>query len=173
MKTRVVLLAASIAAALGTTPAIAQDHQLVFTEDSTGLSVTYDGTAVPVPPSGGTQLWLVNLQPALPGFTFPNDISWIEPENPNLFNNVAFTSAPGPVAVASDVTLAFTNPIADETAVAIGKFADGSVIYATFDDDAAAAETRSVPDTGSTLGLLALALAGLFGASRFHSRQLA
>ena len=93
----ILLLAIAIAAALVTTPAFAQTvHQLVFTEDSTGLSVTYDGTALPVTfegGTGGTQQWSVNLAN---DNLFP-DISWIEPENPNRFNNVGFTSVPGPV----------------------------------------------------------------------------
>ena len=42
-----------------------------------------------------------------------------------------------------------------------------------FFDEAARTEGSTVPDTGSTFGLLALALAGLFGARRLRSIRLA
>jgi len=44
-----------------------------------------------------------------------------------------------------------------------------NTVFATFNDNAAGSETA--PDTGSTLGLLFLALTAVFGASRFRARQ--
>jgi hypothetical protein len=170
--THVVALAIAVMAALAQPVfGIQINNQLVFTEDSTGLSVTYNGAPLIVTSlggTGGTQHWLVTTPV---GVTFTSaGVSWTEPENSSLFNNVAFTNPTASVAgptlpVASDVVLPFTTIIGDEMPFQVGHDLNGVPVMATFDDDG----EPKVPDTGSTLSLLALALAALFGASRLRS----
>jgi len=173
MKTKIILgLAIAITAALLTGPVLAQPapHQLVVTENSstsTGLTATYDGSALAVTFIGPDQ-WTVTVPSTvffIPGGAF----KWVEPENSGLGNSVVLGSPGIPrFSVTSDITTNFP-PVADESTVNIGTdSSNGAPISMTFDDDAATAE---VPDTGSTFGLLFLALIALLGASRFRSLQ--
>lgn len=163
-------------AALVTQSAVAQapaptPNQLVFTEtSSTSLSVTYDNTALVVTLSGvsGPEVaWNVML-PAGLAFTIPA-VSWIEPENQSLFNNVDFGAQP---VANSESTLPIGPIFLDESTLPVGfDPSNGASITVKFDDDGDVATT--VPDSGSTFGLLVLALAALFGASRLRSIRLA
>jgi hypothetical protein len=103
---------------------------------------------------------------------FTNGAAWTEPENSGLSNTFGIGFAPI-VIVGSEVSpsnFPGVVPVADGMPVQIGTNSNGVPIIATFHDNAAAVEA---PDTGSTLGLLFLALMGLFGASRLRSLRLA
>ena len=112
----------------------------------------------------------------LPAGFLSNDVGgllqWTEPENSNLANQVSFGSeiTRGGFVV-SDQSILNQFPLnADGTSIEVGT--DGGVpVFATFHDNAAGSETA--PDTGSTMGLLLLALTAVFGASRLRSRQSA
>jgi len=170
----------AIAAALLPRPVSAQaaNNQLVITEDSsTSLSATYNGSAVSVTFSPITpafpERWIVTL-PVNVSYQSPGEFAWTEPENSSnsnvlapspTFGNQFFVTSDG-IPPGPPVT-----PVGDETGVFIGTPVGSTVpIIATFDDDG---DVATVPDTGSTLGLLVLALAGLFGARRIRSFRAA
>jgi hypothetical protein len=164
---RFVPLVIAVAAALAQ-PAFASavDHDLQFIENSpTSLTVTYDASPLTVFPSVSDAWgW------ALPSVNFVAttfSVQWAEPESSSLVNYVTFgTAMTREGFVMSDVAV---NPqlsvYPNGTPVQVGT--DGGInVYATFTDNAAAAET---PDTGSSVGLLFLALTALFGASHLRS----
>jgi hypothetical protein len=173
MKTKIILLlAVAVTAAVVNQPVHAGAiHSFVITENSpTSLTVTYDATALIVT--------FVNLDTwtfALPAGFLSSDVGgllqWTEPENSNLANQVSFGSAITRAGfVASDHSILNQFPInANSTSVEVGT--DGGVpVFATFNDNAAGSETAA-PDTGSTLGLLSLALTAVSSAIRLRSRQ--
>jgi VPDSG-CTERM motif len=159
---RIVLMAA-IAAAFVTQPVfgIPMDHQLVFTENSSSsLSVTYDGTAVPVTFSGlesfgwGVSGVPVNLSPS--GFM----VSWFEPGSALSFNIVFEFPASGDFAVLSDrnFTRGRIKPNGSTFVNAGIDNRDGVGVDITFRDHGDVATT---PDTGTTCSLLGFSLMGL------------
>jgi hypothetical protein len=153
-------------------------NSLVLTENSsTSLTATY------TTPSGSTSFtgdlfqgcvdcWVVNIPPA---FFAVFDINWAEPENPIFFNVVTSLSIGiSTLIVASDTFTPGVTGIPNGTTVENVGFDvnNGLPINLTFFDNAATAE-GVVPDTGSTVGLLFLSLAGLFGAARVRSLRFA
>jgi hypothetical protein len=171
MKTKIILvLVVAISAALVNQPASAGAiHSFVLTENSsTSLTVTYDGSSLAVT-FVNLDSWIF-LLPA--GFSSTVDLEqWTEPENSNLVNQVSFGSdITRSGFVVSDHSIVNIFPInANGTTIEVGT--DGGVpVFATFNDNAAGSE-GTAPDTGSTLGLLFLALTAVFGASRLRSRQ--
>jgi hypothetical protein len=180
-----IALGIAITAVLVSPSALAQPaptpHQIVLTENSsTSLTATYDGstTGVTVTFDGtflGADFWHVTFPSTVTFSIHPiGGVNWIEPENSSLVNEVEFPTAPfNDLVVSSD----FTEPpgltsVADESTVNnVGTdSSDGASISVTFDDDG---DVATVPDTGSTFVLLALALIALSGAATLRSRQLA
>jgi len=169
----------AIAAVLVTQSAVAQapaptPHQLVITEDpSDSLTATYDGSAgvftvVPVS-SGAWDLFF----PSSVSFTQRTALTWIEPESSSFMNVLRRPQSQGNyVEVYSDVAT-LGHPAANGATFTFGT--DGVVpISVTFYDHANVATVpATVPETGSTLGLLSFALAGLFGASRLRCLRVA
>lgn len=171
MSTKIILvLVVAVTAALVIQPASAGAvHLFIITENSsTSLTVIYDGSPLTVS-FEGPDSWKF----LLPRSFLSNDfgyVQWTEPENSNLVNLVNFgleDTRDG--TVDSDHSILNQFPIvADGATVEVGT--DGGVpVFATFHDNAEGSETAS--DTGSTLGLLFLALTAVFGASRFRARQ--
>ena len=148
---------------------------ITFTEiNDTTLTAVYNlepSTSITVIPEGIDQ-WQVQL----PGnLLAESDATWAEPSGINAGNQVTHPSV-HLFVVGSDVSGAsgFPNntqsssPIANDVA---GAGPSPISVYGVFNDLGDTPTT--VPDTGSTLGLLALALAALFGASRFRALRLA
>ena len=161
----------AIAAVLAIQPVFPQTtNSIVITENSsTSLTATYNNGSIPPTPNGPDS-WFLQF-PITVVFQSPS-LAWIEPENPSLANAVSFPPGGNAINVHSDVSSNFT-PVMDEGTVNVGTdIINGLPISLTFDDDAATAEA-TVPETGSTLGLLSLSLTGLFGASRFRALRLA
>jgi hypothetical protein len=157
---------------MGTRPVFAQSNQLVLTENSsTSLSVTYNGstTGILVGLIAPDQ-WLVALPVTISqpqGFT---GLQWFEPENISLFNNVKlFGSSPTNVlTVVSDAAVDLSLvALPDGRTWPIGVDSSDMPILATFNDNAATAE--SVPEP-STIGLLLFGLTASLGLRRFRSR---
>jgi hypothetical protein len=173
MNARLALPAIAIVTASVTQPMLAQTapHQLVFTEDSSGLNVTYDGLPISVTPTG-PQSWTVQF-PSNLSFTLPPE-GWLEPENGALINTVTFGSTGHPTQVSSEADLiSFVGLVwPDEKFVPVGlDSSDNNSIFASFDDEGE--PTATVSDTGSTFGLLFLALVALVSATRFRQLRLA
>ena len=168
-------LVIAIAAVLVTQPAVAQvQNAIVFTEySSTNLTATLTTPTGTIQgkvtqPFGDT--WSVSfpVNSASLDLTF---VSWAEPENPTLdpgsshgWNDL---SAFGGGASFTLFTLhSDTVPGAVTLEPNGGVFTNGNTSLQFID-------LSDVPDTGSTFGLLALALAGLFGARRIRSLRAA
>ncbi len=173
VKTKVILLVAvAITAALVTPPASAGAiHSFVITENSsTSLTVTYDGSPLVVT-FQGSETWTFLLPTGFLSNDVGGLVQWTEPENSNLANQVSFGSEITRGGfVASDQSIVNQFPTtADGTSIEVGT--DGGVpVFATFHDNAAGSEVAA-PDSGSSLGLLFLALTAVFGASRFRSQS--
>jgi len=158
----ILLLAIAIAAALVTQPMRASVLDLVITENSpTSLTATLDGTPLSVT-NNGADAWFI----ALGGFSGTQ--TWLEPDG--VGDNVVL-GEPGAlrISVRSDQsTVAFLGDGQTDTS----DFGlNGFPISVTFFDKGDVVATA--PDTGSTLGLLVLALTALLGTSRLRSFQLA
>lgn len=171
---RFVPSAVAIVALLVTQSAIAQTaaptpHQLVITENpSNSLTVTYDGSTGVVK--------VVQEAPSAWDLFFPSSVNfpttvptWVEPESSSLMNELRRAQGGRPILQAVSDIATSGHPAANGATVTFG--ADGGVpISVTFYDDANVASVpATLPETGSTLGLLSFALAGLFGASRLRS----
>ena len=174
----------AVTAALVTQSALAQTttNSVVFTETSSStLTVSLDTVMLPGSDIVNTSAdhWTVTI-PALLITTSPG-VNWIEPENtpfnmsdPTGFNTLTFAAPPSVgvetiVNIVSDTATlggGIANLVNGATEEVFNGLPGGPSTNYTFQDNAATAEGHSVPDTGSTLGLLALALAALFGASR-------
>lgn len=164
-------------------------NNLVIIENSpTNLSVTYNGSPLNV--TSGQDAWLVstpsniiiNLNLLPPNGTF-STLGFIESDNPALFNWIQPVADQSFVFVTSDLVLAdFLND--PSLASSLKLSSDGATIgpvgidtdnragiFLTFQDKAAVNE--AVPDSGSTFGLLSLALAALVGVSRRRPIPLA
>jgi hypothetical protein len=182
MKTLILAVVIVAAVAVSSANAVPTPFTITLTEiSSTNLTATYDGT-------GGNGVFsVVNNNPDVWTVTFssatlslsPFVFDWTEPENSQEVNEVSHGIAFGNsnnLYVTSDESLMEYGGDAstlnnDNTPVLVGT--DGiHPVFLTFHDVAGASENgTSVPDRGSTLGLLALSVAGLAGLSRFR-RQL-
>jgi hypothetical protein len=171
-----VSLGIAIAAALLTQPMRATAIQtLVITENSsTSLTALLNGTtSLTVTPSF-TDEWLINLTGVSGPSTTTNQQNWFEPGGAaaGFVNQVLFDPqhSPNQLLVRSDFGPGFINGLADGATDTSDFTLNGSALSVTFIDKG---DVASAPDSGSTLGLLSLALAGLFGASRLRSLRLA
>jgi hypothetical protein len=167
-----VLIAMAIEAALLAQPVFAVPvHKIVLTENSsTSLSATFDGSTTGITVTKlGSEHWIVTFPATV--FLSLTRAFWVEPKNSALGNAVVFNPS-NSISVVGDAITNFT-PVADKTIVKnVGVDTRDQVsISATFDDDAARAET--VPETGSTFGPLFLSLIALLGAMRLRSLRLA
>lgn len=189
---RFITLAIAIVAAVAAQPIFAQvPTDSIFLEEDTSmlLGVFLDGmnTGITVTNSGPDR-WDV-IFPTTIQFTPNTRINWTDPENPTQANVVfAGVQAPGFPVVQSNEMLIFSDTIpvgsplfnlanGATTPISIGienpnDPPNQENLVATFNDNAATSEPTSVPEC-STLGLLALGLAGLFGVSRLRSIRLA
>ena len=191
---RIIGLLIAVTAALVTQSTLAQtvNNSVVFTETSpTTLTVSLDTLMLPSFDIVNTSAdhWTVTI-PALLITTSPG-VNWIEPENkpfnlsdPTGFNTLTFgllASSVGPLIQVETIVniVSDTGTLGGNIAnLGNGKteevFNGFSVTNYTFIDNAAGVSgEKSVPDTGSTLGLLALALLALFGASRLRCIRVA
>jgi hypothetical protein len=193
---RIIGLLIAVTAALVTQSTLAQtvNNSVVFTETSpTTLTVSLDTLMLPSFDIVNTSAdhWTVTI-PALLITTSPG-VNWIEPENkpfnmsnPTGFNTLTFPTAfgaPPSVGVETIVNIVsdtatlgggIANLVNGATEQVFNGLPDGSFTNYTFNDNAAGVGgEKSVPDTGSTVGLLALALAAVFGASRLRSIRAA
>ena len=151
----------AITAAWTTQPVFGEAvHQFVLTENSsTSLSVTYDGSPLTVN-FVSSESWNFILPAGFINTSVEGGQAWTEPENSTLMNFVTFGGEVANLAFITSDLLAGSgvSPIADGTSVEVGTVG-GVVVFATFNDKAAASE--GVPDTGTTCSLLALSLIGL------------
>jgi hypothetical protein len=146
-------------------------HDLVLTENSsTSLTATYDGSTsgVSVIFISGDH-WGVTV-----GFpvTFSENPQWTEPDDPSAFNVITLAGIANQFIVNSDFFSNGTTPLADgATFTGFGTDArDGASISVTFNDRG---DVATVPETGSTISLLCLALTALVGANYFRGHRLA
>ena len=155
-------------------------HQVVFTENSsTSLSVTVDGstTGITVTSEGPPDAWSVTLPSGL-GVGSVSGGGWFEPEfpNPQSINLILAFSGPNgfSFSVLSDQTTFPTGLSLTSNGGTIDAFFDDPNIgffSAIFQDNSDVATT--VPETGSTFGLLSLSVVALLGATRLRFLQLA
>jgi hypothetical protein len=149
---------------------------LVLTENSSSsLSLSYNGpsgsSGFTVTPASADH-WTISINSAELNIA-PFLYEWTEPEDANAVNKVS--GNPFSISVVSDLGLALDGaalPQSNNTrsALPIGFDIDQSnPIFLTFND--LAQRTESVPDTGSTLGFLALSLGLLLVAARLRSLQ--
>ena len=121
---------------------------------------------------------LKSLQRLSVALTFVSFIAWAEPENttadvtsPIGWNTLSFSSSTE-LSIGSDTGLPTSG-----FGILLGNGDTGNVNTATESDfytfNDSSDRATSAPDSGSTFGLLILALAGLFGASRLRSLRLA
>ena len=152
--------------------AAAPTHNIAFEETSdTTMTATYDNNPVMVTFLGANR-WNVTFASA--SFSSSAAGAWVEPENSALFNFVGTAPGVSNILIINSDVASSAATFQDEASSSPTSFGtdtrDGGQIFVTFDDDGDVATT---PDTGSTLGLLALALAALFGARRLRSLRLA
>jgi hypothetical protein len=148
-------------------------HDIQITENSsTSLSATYDGSAVTVLNTAPDR-WTITFAPTIQFSRFTLN-GYTEPDGTHV--NIIDTEdgvggfGTNRLFVLSDVLGGSFIP--DGTTITQGAFDSGNPARfdITFHD--AAAES-GVPETGSTFGLLFLALMGLLAATRFCSLRLA
>ena len=176
MKTNSLVLALAIAAVLVAQPvrAVSIVNNIVITENSsTSLSATYDGSTTGVTVTFlGPDQWDVTF-PSTVTFSQSGGVNWTEPENSSLGNEVTFFTRPtNELGVLSDFALAGVITTGNGTTLNnVGNdSANGGSISATFNDNG---DVATVPETGSTLGLLSLSVIALLGATRLRSLNLA
>jgi hypothetical protein len=158
--------------------AISQTNaSLTLTENSsTDLSLSYTGPdeqpGLFTVMNTGPDMWTITVAQNL-GPVFFNDFSngWIEPENAATVNEVSHSTDvnSNQLFVKSDLSIALNTSVsADNTAILVGMDSTAP-IYLTFHDLAQASEATGVPDTGTTLGLLALSAIVLLGMMQSRS----
>jgi len=173
------LLPLVIALAALVTQSARANPLLVITElSSSNLTVTVSGSPYGTVQNVSPDVW-VWTAPAPAGLTVIGDMlnsnrSWTEPLPGTGANATGFGPQLGQLKFTSDTSLPFfvspdgaiitnfyTNTFSDFTQQTYdGQFID-------------LGDVATTPDTGSTLGLLVLALAGLFGARRIRSLWVA
>ena len=158
--------ASSYAASIG--------YLLTLTENSsTSLSLSYNGPSNLQITNSSADNWTVTV---LNGTAFFSDFTWdwTEPEEPGEVNEVYAGSAVQNsfFTVESDESLleyagnfATLLPNNGITPMPVG-LDGGTPIFLQFNDLAAGAETNGVPESGASLGLLAVSVAGLLGLHR-------
>ena len=115
--------------------------------------------------------WTVDFSQPL---SFDGALSWAEPENPTLDSgalqgwNALTWASPNEALVVSDTSVTGTSNINGFTFVV----SSGGNFYSYQFTDVADGPA-GVPDSGSTVGLLALALTALFGANRLRGFRFA
>ena len=168
--TLAILTIAIVAAAVAESVMAQGVNQLVFTEDSsTSLTVTYTpfgGSTTSLTVTGGADMWSVSFPSNF--FITTASVGWSEPGAIGSFTfaNTVFFSF-------GSVTSDQKNPVtlSDESSAIVGSDANNNLpISATFDDDG---DVATVPDAGSTFGLLFLSVIALLGATRFRHVRLA
>ena len=107
---------------------------------------------------GGSLEWSEGPVPA-------NDVTFNIDVNGNSSTFSVFSDNPNPGPTPASDGHTFSGLGTDTT--------DQQTVNMTFNDNAAAAETTGVPETGSTLGLFVLALIALLGAKRLRSLRIA
>ena len=162
-------LGVAVVAALVTQPMRGSISTLVITENSsTSLTATLNNNPLMVTFSSADH-WTIPTSQL--GGAFSGTQVWQEPApDTGLFNTVQGQPVFGIISVGSENISGLTglpNNTADTTSFTLGT----TPVSVTFNDLGDGAATA--PDTGSTFGLLALALAALFGASRFRALRLA
>lgn len=175
---RLIALLIAVTATLVTQSVNAQNFSFtetspaILTASFTAPGVTFSGSVT----NNGPDSWTVafpGLNMALFSFNPPQAWAWAEPENSSLANVVSWNASTFNFTVSSDIATSLMVHNDGETIAGIAVITGAQFTSATFKDNAATAEPQTAPDTGSTLGLLSLALAGLFGSSRIRSLRLA
>lgn len=177
MKTNSLVLALAIAAVLVAQPvrAVSIVNNIVLTENSsTSLSATYDGSTTGVTVTFlGPDQWSVTF-PSTVTFSQFGGVNWLEPGSSTLGNEVTFfTSSPtNELSVTSDFALAGSTTTGNGTTLNnVGTdSANGGSISATLNDNG---DVATVPETGSTFGLLSLSVIALLGATQLRFLKLA
>ena len=165
----------ALAAVLVTGPMHANEI-IVLTEDSSGLTATYQGSSlgVTVTPNGADS-WTVTF-PSNVFFLTGSTRGWIE--GTTEYNTVTGSSS-NTLTVASDVSIIGLPPfpfLGDGQTFNDYGTDTSTIPNADIDvkfSDNGDASTSAVPDTGSTLGLLSLSVVALLGATRLRFLQLA
>ena len=157
-------------------------YTLTFTENSaTSLSISYTGPAGsfsnPVL-NGGPDSWMVGITSQTIHFNLSDfTVNWFEPDNSGEVNSVNFsTDFASALFVGSDQTLLGSaggtnlnvSIFPDNTPVLVGTDG-GNLLAFVFHDIAGPAEAGIVaPESGSTLALLAVSIAGLTAVGRLR-----
>jgi hypothetical protein len=149
------------------------DHQLRYTENSsTDLTATYDGNSLSVQ-NTGPDAWNVAVPDGVSFGISDNLFGVFNCAEPTGGWNVVDLAPFSHVALSDQTNRIIEGAdISNNTAFVIGvDTRDRVAVSFTFNDvsDAAA----KTPDSGSSLGLLSLALVALFGAGRLRSLRLA
>ena len=137
-------------------------HLISLTElSSTNLTATYDGSSIGITVTpGNPDSWTVTLPASafILGFA---GAAWAEPDNPTTMGNSVLAIGNNTLQITSDVpaTLALANKATIGTTTFDTR--DAAPILITFND---VADVVSVPEPGSTCGLLALGLVVLLAA---------
>jgi hypothetical protein len=112
--------------------------------------------------------------PSTVTFSLLGGVNWLEPENSSLGNEVTFFKPPysNELGVFSDYTLQGATTTGNGTTIYnVGTdSANAGPISVTFKDSG---DVATVPETGSTFGLLSLSVIALLGATRLRSLKLA
>jgi hypothetical protein len=151
-------------------------YDLTLTENSsTSLTLTYTG------PGGSSAFSVLNTSPdkwtiqVLSNTITLSDVefNFQEPENPNEVNDVLHDSTISKdIFVTSDSTVLLDSPTAVPPIPGVIGTDNGALIFLFFNDLAGPAEAvTGVPETGATLGLMALSLTALLGLARFRSAR--
>jgi hypothetical protein len=167
--TQLIALAIAITVALLTRSASAQSRQeiTVIENSPSSLSVSINGST--------TGITVRNTSPDNWSVTIPFSVqsnfdhyNWTE--SATTFNVVTFSGSSFTVVSDSTEPPTEDGSFPDNSTFPVGAVGPDGVVGVDmgFKDNADSKEGPSVPDTGSTLGLLALALAALFGASRLR-----
>ena len=160
-------LGVAIAAALLTPPlhAGAIDSLVITENSSTSLTAILNGTTSLSVTPHGTDNWSIALNGVGGNAAF-----WTEPDNANFINFVSFSpNFPNQLTVQSDFPHS-GGGLPDGTPVGNAFTLNGGLLSVTFFDKG---DVAAAPDTGSTFGLLALALAALVGATPRRALRLA